>query len=62
MNNWIKANPGRDKSQLYICPYCNGAVYQAYKKTAGGQCEYRYCPHCRREVVTASESTKNGEI
>ena len=56
MNGWIKADINRDKSQIWVCPYCNGAVYQAYKRTAGGQCEYRYCPHCREEVINDSEN------
>ena len=51
MNGWIRADVNRKKSQLWLCPHCGQAVYQAYKATTGGQCEYRYCPHCREEVI-----------
>ena len=51
MNGWIRADINRKKSQLWLCPHCGQAVYQAYKATTGGQCEYRYCPHCREEVI-----------
>jgi hypothetical protein len=55
MNGWIKAFPEREKSQIWMCPYCGQAVYQAFKKTAGGQCEYRYCPHCREQVIKGAD-------
>lgn len=50
MKGWIRADPNRTKSQVFICPYCRRTAYQAYKKTAGGECEYRFCPHCGEEV------------
>lgn len=50
-NGWIKVDPKRKKAQLFVCPYCNGVVYQPHKKSIPfGECEYTYCPHCRKKV------------
>lgn len=42
---WIKKEPHRSKSEVYICPYCGDSCY-----CHGIECSYRFCPNCGKKV------------
>lgn len=44
-NGWIKKEPHRSKSEIYICPNCGGSCY-----CHGTECSYLYCPNCGKRI------------
>lgn len=43
---WLRLNPDRAKSQIYVCPYCQETCYAPSQG-----CNYQYCPRCGTEVI-----------
>lgn len=44
-NCWMRLDPYRKKSEVYICPHCGEKCY--CRNTV---CTYRFCPNCGKEV------------
>lgn len=43
---WLRLNPSRVKSQIYVCPYCQETCYSHSRG-----CDYKFCPRCGRGVL-----------
>ena len=43
---WLRREPNRAKSQIYVCPWCQDTCY-----APSGGCNYRFCPRCGKEVI-----------
>lgn len=43
---WLRLNPSRVKSQVYVCPHCQKTCY-----SHSHGCDYRFCPRCGRRVL-----------
>lgn len=47
---WLRREPERAKSQIYVCPWCQDSCY-----APSGGCNYRFCPRCGKEVLEHKE-------
>lgn len=47
---WIKGLPSTPKSQVFFCPHCKQRVHCNCPIGKVNICNYKYCPHCGKEV------------
>lgn len=50
--SWLRREPDRVKSQIYVCPYCQETCY-----CHSNGCDYRFCPRCGKEVISIDKTT-----
>lgn len=44
--SWMRLDPKRLKSQIYVCPFCKETCY-----CQSDGCNYTFCPRCGRKVL-----------
>lgn len=44
--SWMRLNPKRLKSQIYVCPFCKETCY-----CQSDGCNYTFCPRCGQRVL-----------